>query len=135
MKIHEADEKLEQIQKLADEIANDDELRGIDPRYSITANWIDTDINNTDPDQIGNFMSTLPLLPKRKYKWVPHKFYNEWIDLGVAKKIGKTPFEIWFYQLMLFDKNNKLPRGKKFNALARKPEKFKANEYVKTRIN
>jgi hypothetical protein len=50
MKKHEADEKLEQIQKLADEIASDEELRSIDPRYSITANWIDTDIDNTDPD-------------------------------------------------------------------------------------
>ena len=46
MTTEEADEKLEQIAALADEIENDDELATIDQRYSITAKWIDTDIEN-----------------------------------------------------------------------------------------
>lgn len=45
----QADKKLEQIRKLAEELENDKELLNIDPRYSITARWIDTDIDNSDP--------------------------------------------------------------------------------------
>ena len=46
MNQHRADEKIEQIQALASEIENDDELKGIDERYSVMASWIDTDIKN-----------------------------------------------------------------------------------------
>ena len=42
----EADEKLQQIEQLAEEIENDKELMAIDERYTITAKWIDTDIEH-----------------------------------------------------------------------------------------
>ena len=41
----EADEKLRTIEKLAQEIEDDEELKKIDMRYHITAKWIDTDID------------------------------------------------------------------------------------------
>ncbi|WPL11415.1 MULTISPECIES: hypothetical protein [Thiorhodovibrio] len=40
----QADEKLAQIERLAQEIEDDAELAEIDERYRITAKWIDTDI-------------------------------------------------------------------------------------------
>lgn len=46
MTTEEADEKLETIRKLAEEIEEDVELAKIDERYWITAKWIDTDITN-----------------------------------------------------------------------------------------
>ena len=42
----EADEKLAQIESLAQEIEDDDELAETDERYRITAQWIDTDIEH-----------------------------------------------------------------------------------------
>ncbi len=42
----QADEKLREIERLAREIEEDEELQGIDPRYAVTAKWIDTDIEN-----------------------------------------------------------------------------------------
>lgn len=48
MKAYEADEKLDQIAKLASEIEHDKELMDEDDRYSITASWINTDITECD---------------------------------------------------------------------------------------
>lgn len=45
----QADEKLAQIAKLAQEIEDDEDLAAIDERYQITAKWIDTNINNVNP--------------------------------------------------------------------------------------
>jgi hypothetical protein len=42
----QADEIFEQINELASQIENDEELKIIDGRYSITAKWIETDIEN-----------------------------------------------------------------------------------------
>lgn len=41
----EADNKLEQIANLAEQIERDEELKKTDERYSILAKWIDTDID------------------------------------------------------------------------------------------
>ena len=40
----QADDKLDQIERLAREIEDDEELRQADERYYITAKWIGTDI-------------------------------------------------------------------------------------------
>ena len=47
MTTDEADEKLEQIARLAEEIEKDNNLAEIDERYRVTAKWIDVDIDNT----------------------------------------------------------------------------------------
>lgn len=44
----QADQKLAQIEQLAREIETDEELKKIDPRYAITAMWIETDIENSE---------------------------------------------------------------------------------------
>jgi hypothetical protein len=46
MNIKQADKKLERIRMLAEEIEDDEQLKKLDERYSITAKWIDTDIKN-----------------------------------------------------------------------------------------
>lgn len=48
MTTQEADRMLERISDMAWDIEHDEELRELDPRYAITAKWIDTDIDNTD---------------------------------------------------------------------------------------
>ena len=45
-----ADEKIEEIQRLAREIESDEELKAVDERYSVMAGWIDTDIENVSLD-------------------------------------------------------------------------------------
>jgi len=50
MTTDEADALLDQIADIAARIELDDELRRADPRYAITAGWIDTDIEHCDPD-------------------------------------------------------------------------------------
>ena len=44
MTIGEAEEILQQIADLASEIEEDKELMQLDPRYTILAKWIDTDV-------------------------------------------------------------------------------------------
>lgn len=46
MKKREADKKLAKIEELASQIEHDEELKQIDERYSVCAQWIDTDIDN-----------------------------------------------------------------------------------------
>lgn len=48
MKKREANAKIKEIKRLAEEIELDSELIKIDIRYSIMASWIDTDIENCD---------------------------------------------------------------------------------------
>lgn len=44
MNIQEAEEKCALIEQLAHEIENDDELKELEPRYRIMAEWINSDI-------------------------------------------------------------------------------------------
>lgn len=46
MLIEEAEEILQQISDLANEIEEDEELMQLDPRYAILAKWIDTDVGS-----------------------------------------------------------------------------------------
>lgn len=45
MTTEEADEIFEEIERLAQLVEDDAELKKQDPRYSIAAKWIDTDID------------------------------------------------------------------------------------------
>ena len=46
MTIEEAEEILQQIAYLANEIEEDEDLMQLDPRYAILAKWIDTDVGS-----------------------------------------------------------------------------------------
>lgn len=50
MTLSEAQEKVYQIEKLVEEIYNDEELHKIEPRYRIAAKWCDMDIECVDID-------------------------------------------------------------------------------------
>lgn len=45
MNRQKANEKLDEIRRLAEELEEDEELKGIDERYSILAMWIETDLD------------------------------------------------------------------------------------------
>ena len=47
MTTEEADEIFDEIERLAAQVEDDEELKALDPRYSITAKWIDCDIETT----------------------------------------------------------------------------------------
>ena len=46
MNKNQADEKIEEINNLVWEIFHDKELKALDERYSVMADWIDTNIDN-----------------------------------------------------------------------------------------
>ena len=46
MTIEEAEELLQQIADLANEVEEDEELMQLDQRYAILAKWIDTDVGS-----------------------------------------------------------------------------------------
>jgi hypothetical protein len=50
MQPKQADKILKKIEELAARIESDKQLESIDPRYAITAKWIDTDITNVSLD-------------------------------------------------------------------------------------
>lgn len=48
MQLAEAEEKRARIDALARELEADEELKALEPRYAVMAQWLDTDLDNVD---------------------------------------------------------------------------------------
>lgn len=46
MKINAANKIIERIERLANQLEHDEELKKLDERYSVAASWVDLDIDN-----------------------------------------------------------------------------------------